>query len=60
MHASPVMTACTPKQERITHAAKTLLYVLADLIPDSTVDVDSSASRTRGKQPDPLPPAPTR
>jgi len=32
------MTARTPEQERIAHAAQTLLYALADLIPDSTVD----------------------
>ena len=28
----------TPEQERIAHAAQTLLYSLTDLIPDTTVD----------------------
>jgi len=32
------MTARTPEQERIAHAAQALLYTLTDLVPASTVD----------------------
>ena len=32
------MSARTPEQERIAHAARQLIYALADLVPDATVD----------------------
>ena len=32
------MAARTPEQERIAHAAQTLLYALTDLVPNDTVD----------------------
>ena len=32
------MSARTPQQERIAHAAQELLYALTDLVPETTVD----------------------
>ena len=43
------MSARTPEQERLAHAAQEFLYALTDLVPDATVDfrVENARSAAR-------------